>query len=71
VFGHFIVYWCSTVTTVDSIDRSCAVARNAGVVLLSNHGNSAFTYQETCPVIKNTFSNLIILDKLRKQKLMN
>jgi len=34
-----IVYWCSTINTVDSIDRFCAVAQNAGVVLLSNHGH--------------------------------
>ena len=35
---HLIVYWCSITNIVDRTDRSCAVARNAGVVLLSNHG---------------------------------
>ena len=39
MFGHFILYWCSIINIVDSTYRSCAVAWDVGVVLLSSHEN--------------------------------
>ena len=44
MFGHFNIYWCSIFNIVDSTDRYCAVARNAGVVLLSRHEHSLHLY---------------------------
>jgi hypothetical protein len=64
VFGHFIVYWCSTIillivliALVLSLGIRCSAVKQSWT-------ETAFKYQEMCPVIKNAVSNLIILDKL-------